>query len=150
MHEFYISHQKVTEGNVNFLIPILLEDLPIDELPRDLQTYLRTYTYIDAREYDMETLRRRIRFAMPDVPLQKLIDQQAKEDAGPNHADNLAEAIELEDIREYNPRVLRLLQGDGTILDVPFPVRLPDTSSSEEEDSEGENNSGSSDIEELE
>ena len=139
MQEFYISHQKVTEGNVKFLIPILLEDLPIDELPRDLQTYLRTYTYIDARKYDIETLRRKIRFAMPDVPLKKLIDE-AKENAEPGQANNLAEAIELEGVEEDNGRVLRLLQGDGTILEVPFPVRLPDSSSSQA-DSDSESTS---------
>ena len=59
-------------GKPSYLIPVLMEDLSIDELPRDLQTYLRTHTYIDAREFDLKTLRKRIRFSMPDVPLAEL------------------------------------------------------------------------------
>ena len=73
MQEFYIAHQKVTEGKANFLIPILLEDITLQDLPRDLQMYIRTYTYIDARENDTDTLRKRIRFAMPDTPLKVLL-----------------------------------------------------------------------------
>ena len=78
MEEFYLSHHKVMKANPNYLIPVLMEDLNIDQLPRDLQTYLRTHTYIDAREFDLETLRKRIRFSMPDVPLAELRRKQRK------------------------------------------------------------------------
>ena len=38
----------MVQGDKKFLIAVLLEPLDIDALPRDLQMYLRTYTYIDA------------------------------------------------------------------------------------------------------
>ena len=53
------------------------------ELPRDLQTYLRTHTYIDAREYDLKTLRKRIRLSMPDVPLAQLRQAHNENQVGP-------------------------------------------------------------------
>ncbi len=139
MQEFYFAHRLVTEGNVDFLIPILLEDMPIAELPRDLQAYLRTFTYIDARKNDTDTLRKRIRFAMPDVPLKKLKGNQPNQT---NDDDNLLEGIELENDEENNEQrhrenivqeviqadaiggILRLLQADGTILEVQYPARL--------------------------
>ena len=71
-----MAHHKVMNGKPNYLLPILMEHLDIYQLPRDLQTYLRTHTYIDAREYDQETLRKRIRFSMPDEPLTKLRQKQ--------------------------------------------------------------------------
>ena len=76
MEEFYLSHHKVMNGKPNYLIPVLMEELEIDQLPRDLQTYLRTHTYIDGREFDLETLRKRIRFSMPHVPLSQLRRRQ--------------------------------------------------------------------------
>ena len=80
MQEFFIAHHKVMNDKPNYLIPVLMEDLNIDELPRDLQTYLRTHTYIDAREFDLKTLRKRIRFSMPDVPLSELRRKQNQDE----------------------------------------------------------------------
>ena len=48
MEEFRLAHNKMIEENKKYLIVILLESLDMDALPRDLQMYLRTYTYIDA------------------------------------------------------------------------------------------------------
>ena len=48
MEEFRLAHNKMIEENKKYLIVILLEPLDMDALPRDLQMYLRTYTYIDA------------------------------------------------------------------------------------------------------
>ena len=48
MEEFRLAHNKMIKENKKYLIVILLEVLDIDALPRDLQMYLRTYTYIDA------------------------------------------------------------------------------------------------------
>ena len=143
MQEFYIAHQRVTEGNARFLIPILLEDMPMEELPRDMQMYLRTYTYIDARQYDMDTLRKRIRFAMPDTPYKVLLrNWQADDDGEDTH---LLEGIELgnneqdADQEEGVGGILRLLQGDGSILQVPFPARFQ-SESNDSDESEGYSN----------
>ena len=48
MYEFKCAHLRMVQGDKKFLIAVLLESLDIDALPRDLQMYLRTYTYIDA------------------------------------------------------------------------------------------------------
>ncbi len=143
MQEFYIAHQKVTEGNPKFLIPILLEDLPMDELPRDLQMYLRTYTYIDAREYDTDTLRKRIRFAMPDTPFKTLLRNQQVQDDGDDN-DDLIEGIELENVGPHIQQdveraeavggILRLLQADGSILEVEYPAQLQCESDESDDD----------------
>ena len=76
MEEFYLAHQEVMDGRVSYLVPILMEAADINQLPLDLRTYLRTHTYIDAREYDLQTLSKRIRFSMPDLPLAQLKDRQ--------------------------------------------------------------------------
>ena len=41
----------MVNGQKKFLIPILKEPLDIDSLPKDMQMYLRTYTYIDGINY---------------------------------------------------------------------------------------------------
>ncbi len=78
MEEFTIAHQKVVEGYKQYVIVILAEDLELESLPNELRTYLRTYTYIDARNHEdnLERIRKRVRFAMPGTPLQKIIEKQ--------------------------------------------------------------------------
>ncbi len=51
IEEFNQAHQKVVTKQKNFLIPVLMEDLNPDELSKhpELETYIRTHTYIDAR-----------------------------------------------------------------------------------------------------
>ena len=61
------------EGRKKILIPILLEDLDLHDTGIDqeklaiLQQYLRTYTYMDARNYkcNIEKLRKKIIFKLP-------------------------------------------------------------------------------------
>ncbi len=155
LQEFYIAHQRVTEGNARFLIPVLLEDMPLEDLPRDLQMYIRTYTYIDARENDIDTLRKRIRFAMPDTPLKTLVMNQQVQNDADDH--NLLEGIELENNEQNIQQVqhnvervdaiggiLRLLQADGSILDVYYPAQLQ-CESDDTDASDNNDNRGSSD-----
>ena len=89
MQEFYWAFKQIEERKKKILIPILLEDLNFDEVELDqnhlavLQQYLRTYTYLDARnyKYNIEKLRKRIRFELPAIPLSKmLIIMQTSED----------------------------------------------------------------------
>ena len=54
MEEFKIAHLEMIRGQKKYLVPILKEEINIDSLPkdqRDLQMYLRTYTYIDGTNY---------------------------------------------------------------------------------------------------
>ena len=48
MEEFKLAHYNMVHRDKKYLVVILLESLDIGALPRDLQMYLRTYTYIDA------------------------------------------------------------------------------------------------------
>ncbi len=48
MQEFELAHNRMVNGDKRYLIAVLLESLDVDALPRDMQMYLRTYTYIDA------------------------------------------------------------------------------------------------------
>ena len=81
MQEFYCAFKQIEQRCKKVLIPILLEDLNLDEenLDQDhlavLQQYLRTYTYLDARNYkcNIEKLRKRILFELPAVPLSKML-----------------------------------------------------------------------------
>lgn len=97
MHEFYCAFNQMEERKRNILIPVLLEDLHLNdaELDKDhltvLQQYLRTYTYMDARDYkcNIEKLRKRIIFELPAVPLSKMliIRQTHEEDHNINDDD---------------------------------------------------------------
>ncbi len=76
LEEFSQAYYKVVEGKcVNHIIVVLLERPAKNTLPPELQVYLDTHTYIDARRYadEMETIRKRIRFAMPKVTLKQLL-----------------------------------------------------------------------------
>ncbi len=74
LEEFAQAYHQVVEGRLNYIIVVLLEKPAPNTLPPELETYLTTHTYIDARKYvdDMETIRKRIRFAMPRLPLNQM------------------------------------------------------------------------------
>ena len=154
MEEFHIAHEKMIHvkgkgDKSRFLIPILLEDIPPATLDKhkELRTYLRTHTYIDARKYDkfsphdIDRLRKHIRFAMPDTPLKTLqIQTRNNEDV-----EGIGQNIQLEDHEnvervEADGEILRLLEADGTIHEVRVPEKRQTESSDEESDtgSEGE------------
>ena len=61
------------DGRTDYIVVVLLEDVPQKALTEELKVYLRTYTYIDAREYrnDIEMIRKRIRFALPKISLKQ-------------------------------------------------------------------------------
>ena len=94
MQEFYCAFKQIEERKKKVLIPILLEDLNFDEVELDqkhlavLQQYLRTYTYLDARDYkcNIEKLRKRIIFELPALPLSKMLIMGHNE--GNSHIDD--------------------------------------------------------------
>ncbi len=71
MEEFYQAYNEVMEGRLSYLVVILLQKPLHHDLPPELDTYLKTHTYIDAQKLplDVITIRKRIRFAMPKTPL---------------------------------------------------------------------------------
>ncbi len=75
LEEFSQAYHQVVEGRLNHIIVVLLEKPAPHKLPPELETYLTTHCYIDARKYadNMETIRKRVRFAMPKIPRGKLL-----------------------------------------------------------------------------
>ena len=43
-----IADAEAVNGRKNFIVIVLKDNLQIKDLPRELRTYMRTYTYIDA------------------------------------------------------------------------------------------------------
>ena len=74
MEEFHQAYHEVMEGRLNYLVVVLLQKPMYNNLPPELETYLKTHTYIDAQKLplDFNTIRKRIRFAMPKIPLKIL------------------------------------------------------------------------------
>ena len=62
------------DGRMNYIIVVLLSNPPQKQLPLEMQNYISTYTYIDARKYtqNLQYIRKRIRFAMPALSLNQL------------------------------------------------------------------------------
>ena len=56
-----IADAEAINGRKNFIIIVLKEKMKIKELPRELRTYTRTYTYIDATK-NTDRLIKRLRF----------------------------------------------------------------------------------------
>ncbi len=74
MEEFHQAYHEVMEGRLNYLVIVLLQKPLHHNLPPELDTYLKTHTYIDAQKLplDILTIRKRIRFAMPNTPVRAL------------------------------------------------------------------------------
>ncbi len=74
MEEFMQAYHQVMEGRLNHIIVVLLQKPVHHSIPPELDTYLKTHTYIDAQMYprNVETIQKRIRFAMPKTPLRLL------------------------------------------------------------------------------
>ncbi len=72
--EFTQAYNMVLQdGRTDYIVVVLLGDVPQTALTDDLKVYLRTFTYIDAKEYrnDIEMIRKKIRFALPKIPLKQ-------------------------------------------------------------------------------
>ncbi len=74
IEEFTQAYHEVMSGRPNYLVVVLLQRPMLYDIPPELETYLKTHTYIDAQKCprDIETIRKRIRFAMPKAPLRDL------------------------------------------------------------------------------
>ena len=74
MEEFNQAYQQVVDGRLNHIIVVLLQQPVHNGLPSELDTYLKTHSYIDALKMplDIDGIRKKIRFAMPRTPLKIL------------------------------------------------------------------------------
>ena len=63
MEEFMIADNEAVNGRKNFIIIVLKEKLEINKLPKELKTYMKTYTYIDATK-NTDKMMKRLRFVI--------------------------------------------------------------------------------------
>ena len=61
MEVFMIADAEAVNGRKNFIIIVLKDKLKVKDLPRELRTYMRTYTYIDATK-NTDKLIKRLRY----------------------------------------------------------------------------------------
>ena len=65
--EFSQGHLEAVEGRHRFLILVMVDDVNVGDLPDEMQKYVKTRTYIDAK--DMEMLRKKLLYSMPQKPI---------------------------------------------------------------------------------
>ena len=61
MEEFMIADAEAVNGRKNFIVLVLKERLQMKELTKELRTYMKTYTYIDATR-NIDKLMKRLRY----------------------------------------------------------------------------------------
>ena len=76
VEEFLQGHVEAVQGRNKFIIMILIDDIDVNQLPDELQVYVKAKQFIDARKRqtakDIEKIRKRLLFAMPRVPVRQL------------------------------------------------------------------------------
>ncbi len=118
-----------------------MDDVQLRELPLDLQAYIRVNGYINFKKYDQTSLRKRIRFLMPNLPFKEMLKQNEitssrnREQAGndrsilieldefnkPNN-DVKTQAEEHRDKTPSNVKIIRMLREDGSIWEMTDDV----------------------------
>ena len=71
--EFQLAHLEAVEGRHRFIILIMVDYIPVKDLPDEMQKYVKTHTYIDATNLntrqDWELFRKKLRYVMPQNPI---------------------------------------------------------------------------------
>ena len=75
--EFQLAHLEAVEGRHRFIILIMVDDIPVKDLPDEMQKYVKTHTYIDATKLntrqDWELFRQKLRYVMPQNPIKNYV-----------------------------------------------------------------------------
>ena len=83
VEEFLQAHVEALQGRNKFIIMILVDNIEMNQLPEEMQVYVKAKQFIDARNIqtvkDIEKIRKRILFAMPRVPIRQLQTDRLKE-----------------------------------------------------------------------
>ena len=82
VEEFLQGHVEALQGRNKFIIMILVDDVEMNQLPEEMQAYVKAKQFIDARNIktvkDIEKVRKRLLFAMPRVPIKQLQTDRLK------------------------------------------------------------------------
>ncbi len=115
-----------------------MDNVQLKELPLDLQAYIRVNGYINFRKYDQISLRKRIRFFMPNQPFKEILKQnkisssRKREGAGndgailieldvlnkPNDDINTEGEEHRDKTAATNVKTIRMLREDGSIWEM--------------------------------
>ena len=72
-----MAHLEAIEGRHRFIILIMVDDIPVNNLPDEMQKYVKTHTYIDATKLntreDWELFRKKLRYVMPQNPIKNYV-----------------------------------------------------------------------------
>ena len=111
---------EVVEGRENFIIFVMVDDIQVDDLPKVIKAFVKTRTYIDARDInnqkDLDLFRKKLQYSMPQTPLKDVPKVEADPEGrnpnfppqfnrlnrygGYNRRMNVREEIRLRDIGE--------------------------------------------------
>ena len=67
--EFSQGYLEVVEGQDNFIILIMVDDIDADDLPDEMRKYVKTRTYLDIKDRDL--FRKKLLYAMPHPPIKE-------------------------------------------------------------------------------
>ena len=84
VEEFLQAHVEALQGRNKFIIMILVDNIEMNQLPEEMQVYVKAKQFIDARNIqtvkDIEKVRKRLLFAMPRVPIRQLQTDRPERD----------------------------------------------------------------------
>ena len=114
-----------------------MDDVQLKELPVDLQAYIRVNGYINFSNYDQQSLRKRIRFMMPNLPFMEILKQKeitisTIAEQAENEESILTELDEITNAQDEEGRgdpatdrkIIRMLREDGTIWEMVDDIVL--------------------------
>ncbi len=67
--EFQAAHKEMLDGRENYLIIIALDDISLQQLPPEIDFYVKTHTYLEAKN---EWFQKKLLYAMPEMPLSEI------------------------------------------------------------------------------
>ncbi len=75
--EFQAAHMEMLKGRSKYLIMIAMEGFPLEQLPPEMDFYIKTHTYLEA---ESNWFKERLVYAMPQTPVTKIRELRRQTD----------------------------------------------------------------------
>ena len=150
VEEFLQAHVEALNGRNKFIILILIDDINTEELPDEMQVYIKAEQFIDARrmenQREIDLVRNKLLYAMPRVPIRRLQPEHFQRMRFPplfhrlHNYTNFTERMvrnqrnDIEEVVEEEVMMMRDIRTGDSDLDDSEEIYL--TSSDEDPDSE--------------
>ena len=86
----------------------MVDDIQIDDLPKVMKAFVKTRTYIDARDInlqkDLDLFRKKLQYSMPQTPLKDVPKAEAADDPEERNPNVPPQFNRLNKYKEYNKR----------------------------------------------